>query len=193
MLNISLKLRHIILHLLQCFYWSGINLDKIVIFGIHFILNQAFPLTEETRGALPSCPKFRKSHPFCQMPPSKNLSLPPILHVPTVPFLIPDRILEKKISLIAFTQTLLSISGAFSGVQSWLIWKNSLELNSLIQYKIVFNRIVPKLSSPLYSSLVKNVSPTSVECPLLLNPFGKPFICSLIYLNKIGFINMQAK
>ena len=52
---------------------------------------------------------------------------------------------------------------------------------------------VPKLSSPLYSSLVKNVSSPSVECPLPLNPFGKPFICSSIYLNKIGFINMQAK
>ena len=77
---------YIILHLLHFFYGLGINVDKTLIFGIHFIPYQGFPLREQTGwGAPPSCPDFQKSCPFYQMPtPTKNMSLNLVLQVPTV-------------------------------------------------------------------------------------------------------------
>ena len=49
------------------------------------------------------------------------------------------------------------MKSVFFPAQSWLVRKNLLELNSLIQYKTVYSRITSQIFAP-YTPFVKNVS-----------------------------------
>ena len=101
---------------------------------VFFIGRSGCPTNRKNRGrgveALPASHKvwtFR----YCWISPSPKNCVP-------IPPLMTDHILEKKVSLIAFRQIFprfLPVASIFS-YTSWLIWKSSLEQNSLIQNSV---------------------------------------------------------